>query len=160
MEECIMRNELDFWRRDRGQRGLARFFDEMFQPLMNDRDFDVNFSPAVDIEESDLNYVLSFDIPGMKKDDIKIEMVGNQLMVSGERVEEKDTGRKGNRYTERRYGSFQRVFTLPQDIDANKIDANYENGVLSLTVPKSQKSQARQIKIGEGKMKNQNVPVQ
>jgi len=104
-------------------------------------------SPPADIEETDSNYFLSFDLPGVSPEDVKIEVRDNQLIVSGERKEEKqsDEGRQLN--VERFYGRFQRVFALPTTIDPEKIDANFENGVLQVTIPKAEAAKPKMIQV-------------
>lgn len=106
--------------------------------------------PVCDVHETDKDYVLEFDLPGVKKDEINIEVVGNQIVVSGERRQETKNEGKQHRM-ERRYGSFQRVFTLTDEIDADAIEANYSDGVLTLSIPKSEAAKPKKIRIGEGK---------
>jgi HSP20 family protein len=107
-----------------------------------------NFSPACEITEADDHFVMSVDLPGMKKDEIKIELNGEQLTITGERKRrvkhEKDS--KIQPY-ERSYGYFKRSFALPSIIDADKVEAQYENGVLDLYIPKSTAARKRQIEI-------------
>lgn len=110
------------------------------------------FSPPVDVEETDSHYLLSFDLPGVKKDDVKIEVRDNQLIVSGERKQERREKTKGRINEERVYGSFMRSFALPTNVDANKVDASYDNGVLQVQLPKTAVSQAKQIPIKESKL--------
>ena len=109
------------------------------------------FQPACDIEEQDDHYRISMDVPGMKKDDIQIEVRDHQLMISGARHEEMRRDDQNLRMVERRFGRFQRAFTLPSGINPEQIEANYENGVLRLAVPKVEEARARQIRIGESK---------
>lgn len=95
--------------------------------------------------------MVSFDMPGVKKEDIKIEVHGNQLVISGERqreVKEKD-GEATLRH-ERLHGKFERTFTLPSSINADKIEAHYEDGVLSVVLPKAEAAKGRAIQIQTG----------
>lgn len=151
---------LDLFRNGR-QRSLMDPFESFSRDIENMfREFDRTQSssvfgggmnlPVCDVHETDKDYVLEFDLPGVKKDEINIEVVGNQIVVSGERRQEKKEEGKQHRM-ERRYGSFQRVFTLTDEIDADAIEANYHEGVLTLTVPKSEEAKPRKIRIGEGK---------
>lgn len=120
--------------------GTGRFYDER------------NFTPATDISENDDSYTISFDIPGMKKEDIKIEIDSNILMISGERKRENKTDKKDKiQRFEKTYGFFKRSFSLPQGIDPNGIQANYENGVLELALPKTAEAKPRRIEIQSGK---------
>lgn len=109
------------------------------------------FTPSCDVDETDTHYLLSFDLPGVKKDEIKVDLRDNMLTVSGERKEEREDKKKGRYRSERYYGAFERSFALPTNVKADQIEANYSDGVLSLSVPKSEPSQKQQIKIGEGK---------
>lgn len=102
------------------------------------------FAPNVDVEEQEHSYFISVDLPGMKKEDIKVDMKDDLLTLSGERVRE--TKGEG-RVTERTYGKFFRSFTLPKQIDREKIAATFENGVLHLTLPKAEEAKPREIKV-------------
>ncbi|WP_456459757.1 Hsp20/alpha crystallin family protein [Reichenbachiella sp.] len=117
----------------------------LFDDLFNDRFFnnDVtvgkSFTPQVDISETEKAFELSFAIPGIKKNEINIDLNEGQLIVSGERkFEEKKEG-KNFHSVETRYGSFSRSFHLPDNIDANKVEAKYEDGLLNITIPKDEK---------------------
>ena len=106
-----------------------------------------DFAPACDFAETSKEYVVRFDIPGIKKDDVKIEIENNRLTVSGERtdkIEEKDAR---SFLSETCCGAFMRSFTLPTSVDETKVDAHYENGVLTIKVPKAHLSKAREVKI-------------
>jgi HSP20 family protein len=108
------------------------------------------FKPSCDIEETKDHYLVSFDIPGVKKDDIQIEVEGNSLVVSGERQQFKTKTSETSIRNERTYGKFERVFELPQTIDASKIEAHYESGVLSIMLPKAEVHKARKVEIQTG----------
>ncbi len=131
------------------RREMDTLFDDFFTPIAkSSRDVDNVWTPACEVAEEAGHYMLSLEMPGIAKDDIKIEVADNTVTVSGERhTESKKTG-QGAWYGERRYGKFQRSFTLPAGIDADKIEADYQNGVLQLMVPKAESAQPRQIKIG------------
>lgn len=109
------------------------------------------FVPACDIQETAGHHVMHFDLPGIKQEDIQIEMNNNQLIISGERKTDNHYEDSNVQRVERSFGRFQRSFTLPQNVDAQKIEANYENGVLTLVLPKTEEAKPRQIKINEGK---------
>jgi HSP20 family protein len=87
------------------------------------------------------------DIPGLDKEDIDISVHGDTLTIKGEKKEEKESKDKGLVKTERFYGSFNRSLTLPSEVDAAKVKASYNNGVLELTLPKKEESKPKQIKI-------------
>ncbi|MGZ6480281.1 MAG: Hsp20/alpha crystallin family protein [Bdellovibrionales bacterium] len=105
------------------------------------------FYPTCELNENKSSYIMKFDMPGVKKDDVKIELDGNQLTVSAERREEKKSEDHRSRYSEISYGSYQRSFTLPSAVDDKKVDAKFENGELTLTMPKIESSKAKQIAI-------------
>lgn len=105
------------------------------------------WSPLVDITEDDKEYVVKAEIPEMKGEDIKINVHEDVLTVSGERTYEKeDKGKKYHR-VERAYGSFMRNFTLPEDADGTKVNAEYKDGVLKVHVPKSEKMKPKAIEV-------------
>lgn len=108
-----------------------------------------DFLPATDIDENEKAYFLSVDLPGVNKDDIKVEVHEGKLVVSGERRSEKSKAG----YAERKYGKFERVVTLPDEVDVESIEAHFENGVLELAIPKMEflKPKKVEIEIGEKK---------
>lgn len=111
----------------------------------------VNFQPSCDIHETKDHYLVSFDMPGVKKDDIKIELQDNQLVISGERRYESKNGQEGSALRhERAYGKFERSFALPKTINADQIEAQYENGVLNVALPKVEAAKGRRIQIQSG----------
>lgn len=111
----------------------------------------VNFQPSCDVNETKDHYLVSFDMPGVKKEDIKIEVQGNQLVISGERQREvKEENGEATLHHERMYGRFERTFTLPATIAADKIEAHYENGVLNVGLPKAETAKGRTIQIQTG----------
>jgi HSP20 family protein len=149
-----MRNALDLWRgnftpsRDLGSlhRGIDRWFEDFFEPLAQTAGTTA-FNPPVDIDETDSHYLLSFDLPGVTENDVKVEWNDGQLMISGERrTEKKDE--KSRRVVERSYGRFMRSFSLPSGIDANRIEADFRDGVLKVSVPKAEAARPKTIQIG------------
>ena len=139
---------LSLWPVERSLRSQPSF--DLFQNF--DRFFDDfnesgrNFQPALDVEESVKGYLVTLDVPGIKKEDIKIELRGQNLVISGERKKESSSDTNGIRY-ERSYGSFLRTLELPRTANLNEIEAEYDSGVLKLTIPKTQEAQARFINI-------------
>ena len=112
--------------------------------------------PAVNVEETGDELVLTAEVPGMTAEDIEIELENNILTIRGEKSFERTEGEDDRRYHvwERRYGSFQRSFTLPRTVRGDDIQAAYENGVLTVRMPKSAEAKSRKIQIGgatEGK---------
>lgn len=150
---------LDFWRGDRNtQRSLFNDmwnmldeFDRSVSPLRHHtHSSDQLMAPPCDIAETDEGYVLSFDVPGLTKEDINIEVSGRQLAISGERKRESAQQKGSVHRVERNYGRFYRTFELPESANTEVIDANYENGVLKIAIPKAETSKPRKIQITEG----------
>lgn len=131
---------------------LFNDWDRMFNltPGLNAYD-EREFAPATDVSETDDCYMVSIDLPGLKKEDIKIDVADNVLNVSGERRNESKFDDGQTHRVERSYGSFKRSFTLPRAVTADEIEAHFENGVLDVRLPKSKLAQARKIEIQSGK---------
>jgi HSP20 family protein len=100
-----------------------------------------------DLEETDKEYLLHVDVPGVNKEDVKLEVNAGVLTISGERKFERKGEERGRSWSERSYGRFQRSFTLPDDVDAGKVLAEQKNGVLTVKLPKSEVTRARQIPV-------------
>ncbi|MGZ4481974.1 MAG: Hsp20/alpha crystallin family protein [Gaiellales bacterium] len=103
--------------------------------------------PVVDIEQTKDALVLKFDLPGMKREDVSIEVEGRTLTVSGERKEEKEDKHEGYYSRERLVGRFSRSFMLPEHIDESKIEAKFSDGVLTIRVPRPQEEKPKKIAI-------------
>ena len=103
--------------------------------------------PTLDLSETDSAVQVRMDVPGMKAEDIAIEISGDMLRISGQRKEEKEEKGKTWHRVERRYGSFSRSVTLPCSVKENQAKAEYADGVLSLTIPKSEESKTHHVKI-------------
>lgn len=129
---------------------LRQMFDGTltFEPLAEP----VGWMPAMEIIEKDDRLLVTAELPGMNVKDVEITLENGILRISGEKKEEKQEGEVGSKYHmwERRYGSFQRAFTMPQSEDAEKIAATFHDGVLAIDLPKSEKAKAlgRKIPIG------------
>lgn len=98
-----------------------------------------SFVPKVDIFETEKAYEVQLSVPGVNKEDFKIDVNENQLTISGERKLSKEKKQDNLYLVESQYGHFSRAFRLPEEVDASKIAASYENGILSLTLPKDEK---------------------
>jgi len=103
--------------------------------------------PEIEVEENEKEYILTADLPGMRKDDFNISVEGSHVTLSGERKVEAQKKDKGYHYCERRYGSFSRSLTLPRDIKADEVKAAYKDGVLQVTLPKSEKDRVKKIDV-------------
>ncbi len=108
------------------------------------------WAPLVDIIEDDKEYLIKAELPEMRKEDVKVTVENGVLTISGERKLEKEE--KGKRYhrIERAYGSFVRSFTLPDDADADKVSAEFKDGVLKVHVAKSEAAKPKQIEVKVG----------
>ena len=108
-----------------------------------------NWSPAVDVKETDNLFVLTADIPGLTKKDIKVNVASGKLSISGERTYETDQENDNYHYRERRFGTFDRSFKLPDTVDEEKISASFKNGILNVALPKHENilPKEREIKV-------------
>jgi len=106
-----------------------------------------SFAPTVNSREADDAYYVEVDLPGVKKADISVDIKDNILTISGERKVKKETKESDYYKIESRYGKFARSFTLPKDIDAEKVVANSKNGVLEVKIPKQKNIESKPKKI-------------
>ena len=106
-----------------------------------------DWAPALDIQETEKEYAVKVDLPEVKKEDIKVELLDGALTIQGERKQEKEE--KGKKYhrVERQYGQFVRRFTLPGEVDAAKIQAQFKDGVLTVTMPKTAASTPKPVEV-------------
>ena len=127
-----------------------RFFDEFDRGvgLAPTRGESRAWAPAVDIYEDEKEIVVSADLPQMDEKDLDVRVEDNHLHITGERKFENEEKKENYHRVERRYGSFQRTFALPDNVDAEKIEAKYDKGVLKVHLPKMEKpANARAIPI-------------
>jgi HSP20 family protein len=106
--------------------------------------------PPVDIVEEKDRILLTAELPGFKESDIDVQMEGNVLMLRGERKSESEKEGRTFHRMERSYGQFVRSFTLPNNVDRDRIKATFANGLLEIELPKREEARPRQIKIGSG----------
>jgi len=105
------------------------------------------WNPAVDLYEKDDHFVIKAELPGVDKNDIKVDLKDRVLTLSGERAYDNEVKEENYYRKERSYGKFQRVFTLPADVDSDKITAEFKAGVLRIEVPKPEEKKAKQVTI-------------
>jgi HSP20 family protein len=105
------------------------------------------FAPSVDIAEDNDRYVVTVELPGSTKDDITVEMKDQVLTVRGEKRNEREEKKEQGRWIERSYGSFSRSFTLPANAAADRVKAEFNNGVLTIEVPKAEEAKPKTISI-------------
>lgn len=106
-----------------------------------------DIAPAVDVSEKDGAYEITAELPGMDEKDIDVKLASGVLTITGEKKEEKEEKKKDYYLSERRYGSFQRSFQVPDGVDAEKIAADFTKGVLKITLPKSAEAKQKEKKI-------------
>jgi HSP20 family protein len=143
---------------ERMRREMDRLFDEFdwrshfrrsvfdVEPLWR-RELSWAATPAVDIVEQDKTYEVTAELPGMDEKNIEVKVANGMLTIKGEKKEEKEEKRKDYYHSERRYGSFERRFQIPEGVDTGKIDASFKKGVLTVMLPKSPEVQATEKKI-------------
>lgn len=145
-------SNLDLWKRSVSPWAeLDGLFDGFFNtsaPTAWSGNMKRAMNAKVEISETPEAFLLKFDVPGLKKEDIKIDLNNNRLTVSGERKEERrDEGNHKVHYSELSYGSFTRSYTFPTVVDAEKVEAAYDGGMLKITVAKAGTAKAKQISI-------------
>jgi len=109
-----------------------------------------NFAPPVDVYEDEHNITLKIEVPGIEEKDIDVRIENNTLTVHGERRFEKEEKEENFRRVERQYGSFTRSFTLPTTVDADKVQAHYDKGILKVQLAKKAEAKPKQIKVNVG----------
>lgn len=130
------------------QREMNRVFNGIAPKTARDEDYEsAVWSPMVDIVEDADKYVLSFDIPGVSREDIKMNFAENTLKISGERKSVEESKDATCHRVERVFGKFYRSFNFPTMVSAEKISANYKDGVLHVTVPKAEEVKPKEIQI-------------
>jgi HSP20 family protein len=133
------------------QSEMNRLFNTFFDtPTAGNGSTARRWIPAMDLVETDDHFVLKADLPGLKEEDVNIEVEENVLTVSGERKSEHEDKREGYVRVERSYGSFRRSLTLPKGVDAEAVTANFENGVLEVRIPKPEERKPRRVAIQVG----------
>jgi HSP20 family protein len=111
------------------------------------RNFSFSGVPAIDIAEKDGSYEITAELPGMEEKDIDVQFSDGTLVIKGEKKEEREEKKKDYHLSERHFGSFRRSFRVPEGVDADRIAAEFRNGVLTLTLPKSAQAMKKERKI-------------
>lgn len=125
----------------------SRFFEPFFRlNVLDDERGSGTWVPAMDIAEENDRLLIRVEVPGVEEKDLKVNFEDGLLMISGEREFERKDDRNYHRI-ERSYGSFSRSFTLPRNVDSNKISATYKNGILEIEIPKLEEAKPKQIQI-------------
>lgn len=126
-------------------KNFSDIMDEFFNEAVSSRRD--TFVPSIDVSETDEEFIITAELPGMDKDDIDIDLENNRLTISGERsIQTEEDGKKYHRI-ETKYGSFERSFQLPENVDEDSISASYENGLLKISIEKSEEEVKKKIEI-------------
>ena len=141
----IKTNRQPYWG---SQSGVDQEIEKFFEAFTKNEDY---YTPVCELSEFEKIFTVSLDMPGIKKEDVNIELKDNQLYVSGERKKTTLTDSETVLKTEKVYGKCARVFTLPKNVKAENIEARFENGVLEIMIPKEEKTLPRKISITDWK---------
>ena len=152
-----MARELTIWRpfrelapfRDfeRMRRDMDRLWDSFFERGVRRTDEEGEWLPSLDVAETKNDVVVKAEIPGMDPKDIDISLTNGLLTIKGEKKEEREEKEKDYHLVERSYGTFTRWIRLPKEVQRDKINASYKNGVPTVTLPKSEEAKKKEIKI-------------
>jgi len=128
------------------QREMNRLWDSFFGEGMP---WEGEWSPSMDVSETENSVVVKAEVPGMERDDIEVSLTGDTLTIKGEKKDERKESKGNYRLVERRYGTFSRTIPVPAGIDADKVSAEFKNGVLTITLPKTEETRTKKIQIKE-----------
>ena len=127
-------------------------FDRLFNTLFDRTASEArSWTPAMDLVEAEDHFLLRADLPGLREEDVNIEVRDNTLRISGERKAEHEQRERGWYRLERQFGKFSRALTLPEGINPDAIEASFDHGVLEVTIPKPEERKPRRIAIRNGK---------
>ncbi|UCF07115.1 MAG: Hsp20/alpha crystallin family protein [bacterium] len=127
---------------------MNKLFDNFFGMTRRGGDIGATrWAPRVNVEETPDRYEVTAEIPGMEKDEIKIEVKDHEMTIRGEKKMEEEKKDKNFHLFERCYGQFARTFALPDNVDTNKITAEYKNGILMLGIPKTEEAKPKEIEV-------------
>ena len=129
------------------QKQINKLFDSSFSRLPQQFVSEDIFTPVIDLYEKDNEYVVEAELPGLKQNEINVSMEDDILTISGERKREKEVKRENFYRSERSYGKFVRRIALPQDADKEKVKASYKDGVLKVSIPKSEEAKPKKIDV-------------
>ena len=147
------------WQPSRDMEEIGRRFEDVFgRPFLPGiwRVFpsqELVWSPAIDVFEKEDKFLVKVELPGVKEEDVNVTVAGGTLTIEGEKQAESEVKNKGYYYRETSYGSFSRSITIPSTVDASKIEANYDKGVLEITLPKAPEVKPKKITLATKKKK-------
>jgi len=152
------RTPVNFWRSGWSplsdiHRDFDGFLGDFMRPATSWDSETALHAPACDVEDYGSHYLISLEIPGVSKDQISVETLDDQVIISGENRSEREHRERGTLISERRFGKFRRAFAVPAGFDASKVEASYKDGVLLVMLPKSETATRRQVRITDGENK-------
>jgi HSP20 family protein len=155
-----MARELTIWRPfremapfgdfERMRRDMDRLWDSFFERGVRRTDEEGEWLPSLDVAETKNDVVVKAEVPGMDAKDIDISLTDGLLTIKGEKKQEREEKEKDYHLVEKSYGAFTRSIRLPKEVQRDKINASYKNGVLTVTLPKSEEAKKKEIKIKVG----------
>jgi HSP20 family protein len=125
---------------------INRLFELPMREFMPETEF-FGWAPAIDLYEDKDNLIVKAELPGMKKEEIDLSLHQNNLVISGERRTESHGDESDTSRSERFFGRFQRAVELPKAVDANRVSASYKDGILTVTLPKTEEAKPKQIEV-------------
>jgi HSP20 family protein len=129
------------------RREMDRLWDSFFGERPLARAWEREWAPSLDVSETKDNFVVKAEVPGIDAKDIDISLTGDVLTIKGEKKQEKEEKEEDYHLIERSYGAFSRSIRLPAEVESTKIKASYKNGILRVTLPKSEKVKAKEVRI-------------
>ncbi|MDE0017000.1 MAG: Hsp20/alpha crystallin family protein [Candidatus Poribacteria bacterium] len=127
---------------------MDKVFSDLFASHEGERDMEeTSWMPTVDISETENGFEIRAELPGVSENDVNVSVTNNLLTIKGEKHQEAETDGKNYHRVERRYGSFQRSFTLPRHIETEAIKAEFKDGVLTLAIPKAEAAKPTEVPI-------------
>jgi HSP20 family protein len=145
------------WRPFRELEEMERRFDDMLSWLLLPAvwrripTMEMGWAPAIDVFEKEDKFVVKAELPGITEEDIDVSVVGDTLTIKGERKAESEVKKDDYYYCERSYGSFYRSIAIPSNVDAKKVEANYEDGVLEVSLPKIPEVKPKKVSVSAKK---------
>lgn len=147
----LMRREpfrgIERWEPFREMESLQRRMNHMFEQMMPWEDGSLALMPSVEMDETNEEIHLKLEVPGLEAKDLDLQVSENSVAIAGERKEETKTEEKGMVRSEFHYGKFERVIPLTTSVQNDKVKAEYKNGILSLTLPKSEQGKHKVVKV-------------
>ncbi len=138
---------IERWEPFREMESLQRRMNRLFEQMVPWEDGDLTFMPSVEIDETPDEIHLQLEVPGLEAKDLDIEVSENSVLIAGERKEETKTKEKGRVRSEFHYGKFERVIPLSTHVQNDKVKAEYKNGILTLTLPKTEDEKHKVVKV-------------